>query len=84
MNLCAPSTLVPFPAQELLRRHRPTARLLHPLPGRTAPVDTTAARRLLGFTAEHLPDGPSESGSDFDAQERRTLSFIGQSDTFRE
>ncbi|MFJ5724913.1 hypothetical protein [Streptomyces sp. NPDC093149] len=40
-------------------------------------MDTTAARRLLGFTAEHLLDGPSESGSDFDAQERRTHPFIG-------
>ncbi|MFD4942134.1 NAD-dependent epimerase/dehydratase family protein [Streptomyces sp. NPDC058239] len=54
--LCAPETLVPFPTEELLRRYHPTARLLRPLPGRTAPVDTTAARRLFGFTAEHLLD----------------------------
>ncbi|MFB6715875.1 MULTISPECIES: hypothetical protein [unclassified Streptomyces] len=54
-----------------------TTATMRPLPGRTAPVDTTAARRLLGFTTEHLLDGPSESGSDFDAQERRTHPFIG-------
>ncbi|MER8084773.1 hypothetical protein ABTZ57_06340 [Streptomyces sp. NPDC094048] len=84
VHLRAPETLVPFPTRELLRRYLPTARLLRPLPGRTAPVDTAAARRLLGFTAERLLDGPSESGSDFDAQERRTHPSIGQSDTFRE
>ncbi|MFD8688778.1 NAD-dependent epimerase/dehydratase family protein [Streptomyces sp. NPDC059651] len=56
VHLCAPETLVPFPTEELLRRYHPTTRLLRPLPGRTAPVDTTAAARLFGFTAEHLLD----------------------------
>ncbi|MFJ9679280.1 hypothetical protein ACIRP2_14590 [Streptomyces sp. NPDC101194] len=77
VHLCAPETLVPFPTEELLRRYHPTARLLRPLPGRTAPVDTTAARRLLGFTAERLIDGPGESRRDFDAEERRTRPFMG-------
>ncbi|WP_327708291.1 NAD(P)-dependent oxidoreductase [Streptomyces sp. NBC_00464] len=56
VHVCAPETLVPFPTEELLRRYHPTTRLLRPLPGRTAPVDTTAAARLFGFTAEHLLD----------------------------
>ncbi|MEE4494187.1 NAD-dependent epimerase/dehydratase family protein [Streptomyces sp. BE230] len=56
VHVCAPETLVPFPTEELLRRYHPTTRLRRPLPGRTAPVDTTAAARLFGFTAEHLLD----------------------------
>lgn len=57
VHLCAPETLVPFPTEELLRRYHPTTPLRRPLPGRTAPVDTAAARRLLGFTARNLLDG---------------------------
>ncbi|MFE2035114.1 NAD-dependent epimerase/dehydratase family protein [Streptomyces scopuliridis] len=56
VHLCAPETLVPFPTEELLRRYHPATPLRRPLPGRTAPIDTTAARRLLGFTARHLLD----------------------------
>ncbi|MFJ2093593.1 NAD-dependent epimerase/dehydratase family protein [Streptomyces sp. NPDC087901] len=56
VHVCAPETLVPFPTEELMRRYHPTTQLLRPLPGRTAPVDTTAAVRLFGFTAEHLLD----------------------------
>ncbi|MEV5689222.1 MULTISPECIES: NAD-dependent epimerase/dehydratase family protein [unclassified Streptomyces] len=54
VHLCAPEIIVPYPTEELLRRYHPTAVLRHPLPGRTAPVDTSAARRLLGFTAQNL------------------------------
>ncbi|MFD3482206.1 NAD-dependent epimerase/dehydratase family protein [Streptomyces sp. NPDC058665] len=54
VHLCAPETMVPFPTEELLRRYHPTTPVRRPLPGRSAPVDTTAARRLLGFTARHL------------------------------
>ncbi|MFF2847297.1 NAD-dependent epimerase/dehydratase family protein [Streptomyces sp. NPDC058001] len=57
VHVCAPEIIVPFRTEELLRRYHPTATLRRPLPGRTAPVDTSAARRLLGFTAEHLIDG---------------------------
>ncbi|MFJ2953537.1 NAD-dependent epimerase/dehydratase family protein [Streptomyces sp. NPDC087270] len=54
VHVCAPEVIVPFPTEELLRRFHPTTRLLRPLPGRTAPVDTAPARRLFGFTAERL------------------------------
>ncbi|MET9220484.1 NAD-dependent epimerase/dehydratase family protein [Streptomyces sp. NPDC088197] len=57
VHVCAPEILVPFPTEELMRRFHPTTRVLRPLPGRTAPVDTAAARRLFGFTAERLIDG---------------------------
>lgn len=54
VHLCAPEIIVPYPTEELLRRYHPTTVLRRPLPGRTAPVDTSAARRLLGFTAQNL------------------------------
>lgn len=56
VHLCAPEIIVPYPTEELLRRYHPTTRVRRPLPGRTAPVDTSAARRLFGFTAERLID----------------------------
>ncbi|WP_241837544.1 NAD-dependent epimerase/dehydratase family protein [Streptomyces sp. CB02115] len=56
VHLCAPEIIVPYPTEELLRRYHPTTELRSPLPGRAAPVDTSAARRLLGFTAENLLD----------------------------
>ncbi|MFD7863754.1 NAD-dependent epimerase/dehydratase family protein [Streptomyces sp. NPDC057682] len=56
VHVCAPETLVPFPTEELLRRYHPGTPLRRPLPGRTAPVDTSAAERLFGFTAEYLLD----------------------------
>ncbi|MFF2327464.1 MULTISPECIES: NAD-dependent epimerase/dehydratase family protein [unclassified Streptomyces] len=65
VHVCAPETIVPYPTEELLRRYHPTTQVRRPLPGRTAPVDTTAARRLFGFTAEHcLDDGqaPRQGG----------------------
>ncbi|MCX4791354.1 hypothetical protein OG369_36030 [Streptomyces sp. NBC_01221] len=54
VHLCAPEIIVPYPTEELLRRYHPTTALRRPLPGRAAPVDTSAARRLLGFTARNL------------------------------
>lgn len=54
VHLCAPEIIVPYPTEELLRRYHPTTVLRRPLPGRAAPVDTSAARRLLGFTAQNL------------------------------
>ncbi|WP_406456221.1 NAD(P)-dependent oxidoreductase [Streptomyces sp. NBC_00876] len=56
VHVCAPRTLVPFPTEELLRRYHPTTPLRRPLPGRTAPVDTAAAARLFGFSAQYLLD----------------------------
>ncbi|MFE3947343.1 hypothetical protein ACFXPV_36635 [Streptomyces sp. NPDC059118] len=52
--LCAPEIIVPYPTEELLRRYHPGTVLRCPLPGRMAPVDTSAARGLLGFTARNL------------------------------
>ncbi|MFE2933237.1 NAD-dependent epimerase/dehydratase family protein [Streptomyces sp. NPDC059221] len=54
VHLCAPEIIVPHPTEELLRRYHPTTVLRRPIPGRTAPVDTSAAHRLLGFTAQNL------------------------------
>ncbi|OLF17465.1 NAD-dependent epimerase/dehydratase family protein [Actinophytocola xanthii] len=50
----APDTLAPYPTQELVERFLPGVPRRAPLPGRAVPVDLTAARTLLGFTAEHL------------------------------
>lgn len=50
----APMTLAPQPTEELLARFHPAAERRAPLPGRTVPVDLTAAETVLGFTAEHL------------------------------
>ncbi len=49
----APDTLAPYPTEELLDKFLPGVPRRAPLPGRTVPVDLTAARTLLGFTAEH-------------------------------
>ena len=49
----APDTLAPYPTEELLERFLPEVPRRAPLPGRTVPVDLTAARTLLGFAAEH-------------------------------
>jgi nucleoside-diphosphate-sugar epimerase len=49
----APETLAPYPTEELLDRFLPGVARRAPLPGRTVPVDPTAARTLLGFAAEH-------------------------------
>ncbi|HEV7648983.1 MAG TPA: NAD(P)-dependent oxidoreductase [Actinophytocola sp.] len=49
----APETLAPYPTEELLDRFLPGVPRRAPLPGRTVPVDLTAARTLLGFAAEH-------------------------------
>ncbi|MFE3452596.1 NAD-dependent epimerase/dehydratase family protein [Nonomuraea sp. NPDC059194] len=53
VTVAAPETLVPHPTEELLRRYHPEAEIRRPLPGRTVPVDLSAAQSLLGFTAEH-------------------------------
>ncbi|MCL2731876.1 MAG: NAD(P)-dependent oxidoreductase [Actinomycetia bacterium] len=52
--LCAPETLVPHPTEDLLARYHPGTPLRRPIPGRQAPVDLSAAQRLLGFRARYL------------------------------
>ncbi|MER7173232.1 NAD-dependent epimerase/dehydratase family protein [Streptomyces mesophilus] len=54
VHVCAPETLADEATEDLLRRYHPDTEVRRPLPGRTAPVDTTAARELLGFEARFL------------------------------
>ncbi|WP_203454009.1 NAD-dependent epimerase/dehydratase family protein [Jiangella aurantiaca] len=51
--VAAPETLVPYPTSELLRRYLPDVPVRRPLPGRTVPIDTSAAARLFGFAARY-------------------------------
>ncbi|SDS38055.1 Nucleoside-diphosphate-sugar epimerase [Jiangella sp. DSM 45060] len=60
VHVAAPSTLVPVPTAELLRRYLPDVPVRRPLPGRAVPVDTSAARRLFGFAARY----PYQDGSE--------------------
>jgi nucleoside-diphosphate-sugar epimerase len=60
----APDTLAPYPTTELLDRFLPGVPRRAELAGRAVPVDLTAARTLLGFTAAHefspeRPDFPT-------------------------
>ncbi|MBO3746824.1 NAD(P)-dependent oxidoreductase [Streptosporangiaceae bacterium NEAU-GS5] len=52
--VAAPNTMVPQQTEDLLRRFHPGAEVRRPLPGRAAPVDTSAAARLLGFRPGYL------------------------------
>lgn len=53
LYVAAPDTLSPYPTVDLLARYLPGVPVRAPLPGRTVPIDTSAASSLLGFTAEH-------------------------------
>jgi nucleoside-diphosphate-sugar epimerase len=53
LHVAAPRTLAPYPTLELLQRFHPATEIRADLPGRTTPLDLSAAERLLGFTAEH-------------------------------
>ncbi|MFE4537586.1 NAD-dependent epimerase/dehydratase family protein [Streptomyces scopuliridis] len=61
----APDTLAPYSTEELIAAYHPDTPLRRPIPGRQTPIDTTAATRLLGFTAramtglEERPLGPA-------------------------
>jgi nucleoside-diphosphate-sugar epimerase len=56
LYLAAPETLSPYPTADLVARCFPGVPVRAPLPGRTVPIDTSAAGSLLGFTAAHLVD----------------------------
>jgi nucleoside-diphosphate-sugar epimerase len=56
LYLAAPETLSPYPTEDLVARCFPGVPVRSPLPGRTVPIDTSAAGSLLGFTAAHLFD----------------------------
>jgi nucleoside-diphosphate-sugar epimerase len=53
LYLAAPETLSPYPTADLVARYLPGVEVRAPLPGRTVPIDTSAARALLGFTPAH-------------------------------
>ncbi|GGM68612.1 NAD-dependent epimerase/dehydratase family protein [Dactylosporangium sucinum] len=54
--LAAPETLAPWPTEDLIREHHPDTPIRAPIPGRSTPIDTSAAAALLGFRpARHLP-----------------------------
>jgi nucleoside-diphosphate-sugar epimerase len=53
LYVAAPLTLAPQPTAWLLDTFHPGVPRPH-FPGRTVPIDLEPARRLLGFTAEHL------------------------------
>jgi nucleoside-diphosphate-sugar epimerase len=53
LYVAAPDTLSPYPTEDLVARYLPDVPVRAPLPGRTVPIDTSAATALLGFTAEH-------------------------------
>jgi nucleoside-diphosphate-sugar epimerase len=55
-NVGAPETFAPQPTEELFAQFFPGTPIRTPIPGRTAPVDTTPATTALGFTPEyHYP-----------------------------
>jgi nucleoside-diphosphate-sugar epimerase len=53
LYVAAPETLSPYPTADLVARYLPGVPVRAPLPGRSVPIDTSAATALLGFTAEH-------------------------------
>lgn len=54
VSVAAPTTLAVQPTVELLARFHPGSERRAELPGRTVPVDLSAAERVLGFRAEHV------------------------------
>jgi nucleoside-diphosphate-sugar epimerase len=53
LYVAAPETLSPYPTEDLVARYLPGVPVRAPLPGRSVPIDTSAASSLLGFTAAH-------------------------------
>ncbi|MEO3876431.1 NAD(P)-dependent oxidoreductase [Nonomuraea sp. B12E4] len=56
--LAAADTLVEEPTDLLLDRFAPASERRRDFPGRTAPIDTSAARRVLGWTPQHRLGDP--------------------------
>ncbi|MEV0354100.1 NAD(P)-dependent oxidoreductase [Nonomuraea sp. NPDC050680] len=56
--LAAEDTLVEEPTDLLLDRFAPASERRRNFPGRTAPIDTAAARRILGWTPRHRLSDP--------------------------
>lgn len=53
LAVAAEDTCVPYPTDALLDRFAPKVPRSRTFPGRTAPIETNPARRLLGFAAQH-------------------------------
>lgn len=51
--VAAPDTLSARPTDDLLAQYHPGVPVRTPIPGRSVPIDLSAATRLLGFTALH-------------------------------
>lgn len=56
VQLAAQDTLVPYATEELLDEYAPSVPRRAGFPGRSAPVDTSRARELLGFTPQYSID----------------------------
>jgi nucleoside-diphosphate-sugar epimerase len=56
VHLAAADTFQDVPTEELLARYAPDVPRTRHFPGRTAPVDTSRARELLGFTPRYGED----------------------------
>ena len=56
VHVAAAHTFQDAPTEELLARHAPDVPRPGPFPGRIAPIDTTRARELLGFTPRYGED----------------------------
>jgi nucleoside-diphosphate-sugar epimerase len=52
-NIIAPDTLVTIPTEEALRTYAPDTEIRSPLPGFTGGFDTSAAKEVLGWEAQH-------------------------------
>lgn len=59
--VAAERTYSPYATEELLRRFHPGTTRRRSLPGRSAPVDLSRARQLLGFAPQHLLPDPASS-----------------------
>jgi nucleoside-diphosphate-sugar epimerase len=54
VTVAAPTTLAPYPTEQLLAVYHPDVPRRQPFPGRTAPFDLRRARELLHFEADLL------------------------------
>jgi nucleoside-diphosphate-sugar epimerase len=57
VQVAAPTTLQELPTAELLARYAPGVPLEGSFPGHAVPIDTGAARRLLGFEPRYHAPG---------------------------
>jgi nucleoside-diphosphate-sugar epimerase len=63
VTLAAPTTLAPYPTDQLLDAYYPDVPRRQAFPGQMAPFDLSRARNVLRFEADHILDLPTH---DFD------------------